>query len=251
MGLTWQYVLRLPSPGRCLGRAYPHTGSSCVQWARSVQDCLAASAVSVPTPHLTSGDPWHSVRRLLQPCDNSNAFLNLRSDSANRRRCTLPSRIPHTMRSRNMSSRVASNWQCSESRRSSATNSPIDSPSFWARVLNRNRCTMTDGGGVWCSFTSFTIAEKVLLVGLSRATRLRMSWYVAAPQTLKRIARFFAASLTSLARKYCSRRSQYAYQSSTPRLNSPTLPCVAIGFAPRRQFCILTGWPTDACDDKS
>ena len=57
-----------------------------------------------------------------------------------------------------------------------------------------------------------------------------MSWYVAGPQELRRMARLRSASLTPIlfAVKYISNRSVYDIHSSTVASNSPIAPCVAI-----------------------
>ena len=154
----------------------------------------------------------------------------MRSVAARSLHCNFLSLQPHTMRSRSISSSDSPYSQCSASLRSWATNSEMDSSACWTRELKLNRCTMGDGVGCWCSCTRVTSSAKFLEVGLTGARREWMSWYVAGPQELRRMARLQSASLTPIlfAVKYISNRSVYDIHSSTVASNSPIAPCVTI-----------------------
>ena len=62
--------------------------------------------------------------------------------------------------------------------------------------------------------TSLTSTSKDLAVGFPGATKLRINWYVDAPQTLSRTARCLPLSLIPLAIRYCSSHLVYEIQSS-------------------------------------
>ena len=71
-------------------------------------------------------------------CASSSALLSVNSGSAGKCHCRCALEIPHTIRSRNMSSKVLPKLKCSDNRLSSEANMAIDSPGFCFLEPNLN-----------------------------------------------------------------------------------------------------------------
>ena len=105
----------------------------------------------------------------------SYAFANVNSFSTRRRRCIFSSRIPHTILSLSIISRVSLYSQCSAKFLSAATKSATDSPSLRKRLLNLNFCTISEGFGAKWSWISFTSSWYDFSFGLAGAKRSHIS----------------------------------------------------------------------------
>ena len=135
-------------------------------------------------------------------------FLNVKFFSMRRRFCDWSLRMPHTSRSRRLSSRFAPKSQVSLNFCNTAQYSDTLSPTACCLLKNRNRSAMTRGLGHKCSNMSVQSWEKVFWDGLAGAQRLLNRAYVFPPIRLK-VTGTLLSSATSLAMKYYSRRSWY------------------------------------------
>ena len=87
------------------------------------------------------------------------AFFNVNPDSASNQRWTVSSFIPHTRWLQSISSSVLPNLHhCTNARNSDKYVATV-SPWRQNRIWNRYRCTISEGGGLWCCVITATRYE--------------------------------------------------------------------------------------------